>query len=192
MKNGIISKRCRKIICFDQPTDQNLKIFSVLLNQAAVNSSIRSWNHQIILYCFLIAQMSKTHLITAVSQYKVNHPVRPTLTWSSIHGLDLFSRLQVPEPDVSIEGAGGSDRPVVTDVHRHHPQLVALQSPLQLQLLIRPAGTARRMSLNVRMCCFSLSVMIVNDGSLDFGQKKQSEDVNLGSVKLWWAFFLNI
>lgn len=70
--------------------------------------------------------------------------MRPTLTWSSIHGLDLFSRLQVPEPDVSIEGAGGSDSPVVTDVHRHHPQLVALQSPLQLQLLIRPAGTEWR------------------------------------------------
>lgn len=38
-------------------------------------------------------------------------------TWSSIHGLDLFSRLQVPETDVSIEGAGGSDRPIVADVH---------------------------------------------------------------------------
>lgn len=47
----------------------------------------------------------------------VSHPVRPALTWSSIHGLDLFSRLQVPETDVSIEGAGGGDRPIVADVH---------------------------------------------------------------------------
>lgn len=60
----------------------------------------------------------------------------PSLTWPGVHGLDLFSRLQVPEADVSVEGAGGSNRSVVTDVHRHHTQLVALQSPLQLQLLV--------------------------------------------------------
>lgn len=41
-------------------------------------------------------------------------------TWSSIHGLDLLPRLQVPEADVSIQGAGGSDGAVVTDVHRDH------------------------------------------------------------------------
>lgn len=61
-------------------------------------------------------------------------------TWSSIHGLDLLPRLQVPEADVSVQGAGGSDGAVVTDVHGDHAQLVTLQRPLQLQLLVRPAG----------------------------------------------------
>lgn len=73
----------------------------------------------------------------------VSDPLRPGLTWPCVHGLDLFSWLQVPETDVGIEGAGGSDGSVVTDVHWHHTQLVALQSPLQLQLLVWPAGTVR-------------------------------------------------
>lgn len=61
------------------------------------------------------------------------------LTRSSIHGLDLFSRLQVPQTDVSIQGAGGSNGSIMTDVYWHHTQLVSLQSPLELQLLIWPA-----------------------------------------------------
>lgn len=42
---------------------------------------------------------------------------RPPLTWTSIHGLDLFSRLKVPQTDVGVQGAGGSDGAIVTDVH---------------------------------------------------------------------------
>lgn len=53
-------------------------------------------------------------------------------TWSSIHGLDLLPGLQVPEADVSVQGAGGSDGAIVTDVHRDHTQLMTLQRPLQL------------------------------------------------------------
>lgn len=41
----------------------------------------------------------------------------PTFTWSSVHGLDLFSRLEVPQTDVCVQGAGGSDGAIVTDVH---------------------------------------------------------------------------
>lgn len=49
-------------------------------------------------------------VIIQINQFK-------KFTWSGIHGLDLFSRLQVPETDVCVKGAGGCDRPVVTDVH---------------------------------------------------------------------------
>lgn len=60
-----------------------------------------------------------------------NHPVLPeNLTWSCIHGFNLFARLQVPETDVSIQRAGGGDGAIVANVHRHHTQLVAFQSPL--------------------------------------------------------------
>ncbi len=42
--------------------------------------------------------------------------------------------------------------------------------------------------LNVRICCFSVWFMMINDESLSFrllfGRKKQSEDVTLGSGKL--------
>lgn len=40
---------------------------------------------------------------------------------------------------MGVQGAGGRDGARVADVHGHHPQLVPLQSPLQIQLLIVPA-----------------------------------------------------
>lgn len=61
------------------------------------------------------------------------------LTRTSIYGLDLFASLQVPEANVGIQGAGCCDGTRVADVHRHHPQLVTLQSPLQIQLFIIPS-----------------------------------------------------
>ncbi len=45
--------------------------------------------------------------------------------------------------------------------------------------------------LNVKICCFSVSFMIINDESVCFGlfgQKKQSKDFTMGSPKLRWAF----
>lgn len=69
-------------------------------------------------------------------------------TWSCIHRLDLFSRFQVPEADVRVEGAGGGDGTVVADVHWDHAQLVAFKGPLQLQLLIWPAGKGSGRLLN--------------------------------------------
>ena len=59
-----------------------------------------------------------------------------SLTGACVHGLDLLARVQIPEADVGVEGAGGGDGPVVADVHRDHAQLVALQVPLELQLLV--------------------------------------------------------
>ena len=44
---------------------------------------------------------------------------------------------------MGVEGAGGGDGPVVADVHGDHAQLVALQVPLELQLLVRPGGRQR-------------------------------------------------
>ncbi|KAG7265337.1 hypothetical protein CRUP_014373 [Coryphaenoides rupestris] len=52
--------------------------------------------------------------------------------------LTLPRWLPVPEADVRVQGAGGSDGPIVADVHGYHAQLVALQVPLELQLLVRP------------------------------------------------------
>lgn len=97
---------------------------------------IRLARHYNVFWCEngILVQINVKHVTLAF---------RPTFTWSSIHGLDLFSRLKVPETDVCIQGAGGSDGTIVTDVHWHYSQLVALQSPLELQLLIWPAGTVR-------------------------------------------------
>lgn len=67
------------------------------------------------------------------------HVLPESLTWSCIHGFNLFARLQVPEADVSIQRAGGGDGAIVTNVHWHHAQLMAFQGPLELQLLIWPA-----------------------------------------------------
>ena len=51
-------------------------------------------------------------------------------------------------------------------------------------------------SLSVRIWWFYLSYMIVNEKPLGFGllvgRNKQFEDVTLGTVKLWWAFFTSI
>ena len=42
----------------------------------------------------------------------------------------------------------------------------------------------------MRIYWFSLLFMVLNKGfGLLVGQKKQFEDVSLGSKKLWWAFF---
>ena len=52
--------------------------------------------------------------------------------------------------------------------------------------------------LNVRICCFSSSIMTVNEEALGFGllvrRKKLFQDVTLGSRKLWafFTFFLII
>lgn len=42
--------------------------------------------------------------------------------------------------------------------------------------------------LNITICCFSLSFMVVNEVSLGFGQKKQFKEVTWCSGKLWWPF----
>jgi hypothetical protein len=40
---------------------------------------------------------------------------------------------------MSIKRARCSDRQGMADVHRHHPQLMSLQAPLQVQPLITPS-----------------------------------------------------
>ena len=57
-------------------------------------------------------------------------PKSTTLTRSCIYGLYLFAVFQVPETNVSIKRTGCSNGQRVADVHGHHTQLMALQTPL--------------------------------------------------------------